>query len=286
MPLKKATLILCALIALLSSEETYSQGRKSTNKIKGVVELGSEGFNSFIIRLDKDKNWKLVKSQFGKSYLIENASSNTQITEGLINYIAEISEAGVNSYDIHFVVSSGAASQYSTAKIISIIEKMGYIVNMVSAEKEGQLAFRSVVPDSRKNETLVIDVGSSNTKISWLEKKEIISISTHGSKYFKNNISDTIVCKDLNEIASMMPESRTKSVYLIGGMPYKYAKQTRHESERYTKLDPIVSYTPKDEKERCGALILKKLQDAGRIEEYIFDWDSNFAIGFLLELPY
>jgi hypothetical protein len=263
-----------------------SQSDFEIAKTKGVIELGSDGFNSFVINVDENKNWELVKSQFGKSYLMESTSSNASIIEGLTNYVREIYEVGVDPDDIHFVVSSGAANQNTTASIVSSIEKIGYVVNVVSSEKEGQLAFKSVIPDSQKNETMVIDVGSSNTKISWLELNEIVSISTYGSKYFKNNISDTIVCKALKDVAIKMPKNRTKLVYLIGGMPYKYAKQTRQETERYTKLAPLETYTPMDEKERCGALILKKLQDVGQIEEYIFDWDSNFAIGFLLELPY
>lgn len=275
----------CLVLFIFSIQSAISQVDESAYKLKGVIELGSSGFNSFIIKLDKNKNWELVKSQFGKSYLMESTSKNS-IIEGLKEYINEIYETGVNAADIHFVVSSGAIRQKTTGSIISEIQELAYTVNMVSAEKEGQLAFKSVIPDSQKNKTMVIDVGSTNTKISWFENNEIVSISTYGSKFYKSNIDDSVVYKDLREVASKMPKSKNKTVYLIGGMPYKLAKQTREGSERYTKLAPLESYAPKDEKERCGSLILKELRDIGKIEEYVFDWDSNFSIGFLLELAY
>ncbi|HEY9702052.1 MAG TPA: hypothetical protein V6C58_06380, partial [Allocoleopsis sp.] len=34
-------------------------------KLKGVVELGASGFNSFIINIDAQKDWKLEKAEYG-----------------------------------------------------------------------------------------------------------------------------------------------------------------------------------------------------------------------------
>jgi hypothetical protein len=38
-----------------------------TANFAGVVELGASGFNSFIIKVDKEKRWNLEKSEFGNS---------------------------------------------------------------------------------------------------------------------------------------------------------------------------------------------------------------------------
>ena len=200
--------------------------------------------------------------------------------------MTDLKQDGVSDANIHFVVSSGAYKQKVTGPIIEDLRKLGYTVNVVTSEKEGQLAFKSVVPDSQKDKTMIIDVGSSNTKISWASKGEIISISTYGSKFFKSEEEYSIVIKNLKAVASRIPSSKTETVYLIGGMPYKYAKQSRKGDERYTQLAPIETYIPQSEKERCGAIILRELRDAAQIKQYVFDWDSNFSIGFLLELPY
>lgn len=275
------------VIAFSTLTQAKINVQNDAQKIKGVIELGSEGFNSFIIKMDKEKNWELVKSQFGKSYTLDGIATTYIISEGLRNYMNELEQDGVSNDNIHFVVSSGAYKQEVTGPIIANLKKMGFTVNVVSSEMEGQLAFRSVVPDSRKGECLVIDIGSSNTKISWMENNRIVSVSTFGSKYFKENISDEQVTTNLlNEIGPKLPKDRMSKVYLIGGMPYKFAKQTRVGNERYTTLAPLNSYTIKDEKERCGKMILEKLQSAGQIKEFVFDWDSNFSIGFLLEQPF
>ncbi|MBK6339196.1 MAG: hypothetical protein IPF63_06230 [Bacteroidetes bacterium] len=41
-------------------------------KLKGVVELGATGFNSFIVNIDAQKNWKLEKADYGASLVYEN----------------------------------------------------------------------------------------------------------------------------------------------------------------------------------------------------------------------
>ncbi|MFK7954334.1 MAG: hypothetical protein AB8B73_15895 [Ekhidna sp.] len=265
---------------------SYSQEETNAFKLKGVIELGASGFNSFIISMDKEKNWKLIKSQYGKSYTLDGIATTYTTKVGLKNYMNDLKEDGVADEDIHFVVSSGAYQQEITGPIINNLKEMDFRVNIVDSEEEGQLAFKSVVPDSQRNSTMMIDVGSSNTKISWTSEGKIVSISTYGSRFFKSDEADSIVLKNLKKTAAKIPESKTETVYLIGGMPYKYAKQTRQGNERYTKLRQIETYTPQSEKERCGSIILKELRDTAGIQEYIFDWDSNFSIGFLLELPF
>ena len=45
----------------------YTSPAPVDGKLKGVVELGASGFNSFIIKVDKQKRWSLEKSEFGKT---------------------------------------------------------------------------------------------------------------------------------------------------------------------------------------------------------------------------
>lgn len=77
-------------------------------KLKGVVELGASGFNSFIVRIDANKNWKLEKAEFGSSLVYENMATDDDVRNGLKNYIRGMLDFGVGGKDIHFVVSSGA----------------------------------------------------------------------------------------------------------------------------------------------------------------------------------
>ena len=61
----------------------YTAPEPVNGKLRGVVELGATGFNSFIIRADAQKNWKLEKADYGSSLLYESMTNDADITAGL-----------------------------------------------------------------------------------------------------------------------------------------------------------------------------------------------------------
>lgn len=263
-----------------------SQTTKIKGKMKGVVELGSDGFNSFIITVDKDKNWVLEKAEYGNSNVLEGDATEATVLSGLKTYIKEFVDFGVPSNEIHFVASSGALIMKTTDAILKALKTLGYVVNEVSPEAEGKLAFVCVMPNSEKNSAYVIDVGAGNSKVSWLDGDEIITKSTYGAKYYIGFVEDDKAYSAAKKISMDIPKNFAKKAYVIGGIPYKFAKQTRKDKERYTKLASLEKFKPKNEKEKGGQTILRGLRDGSGAEEFVFDWDSNFTIGFLLQLPY
>ncbi|MFN3380326.1 MAG: hypothetical protein ACK41O_12790, partial [Runella zeae] len=118
---------------------SYTAPEPVDGTLKGVVELGASGFNSFVVNVDKDKNWKLEKAEFGNSMVIENMASDYDIRVGLKKYISGMIDHGVSGKNIHFVVSSGALKADITQKIIRVLKDMGYMVNTVTPEQEGTL---------------------------------------------------------------------------------------------------------------------------------------------------
>src|SRR5689334_1026001 len=46
---------------------SYTPPAPTNGKLKGVVEMGASGFNSFIVKIDPQKNWQLEKAEFGNS---------------------------------------------------------------------------------------------------------------------------------------------------------------------------------------------------------------------------
>ena len=83
-----------------------------------------------------------------------------------------------------------------------------------------------------------------------------------------------------------MDKKYTGKAYVIGGVPYKLAKQSRTGKERYTTLSKLESYKPKNEKEAGGLKILQGIYEGCGTPDMIFDWDANFTIGFLIKMPY
>jgi hypothetical protein len=265
---------------------SYTPVEPQSGKLKGVVELGASGFNSFIIKIDEQKNWKLEKAEFGNSLVLENMASDADIQLGLKRYIGSKLDFGVPPRDIHFVVSSGAAKAENAQKIIAALKSMKYVVNTVTAEQEGILALKCALPPQFNASAFVVDIGSGNTKISWREGSGVKSLETYGSKYFQEGLDDNKVYDQVAAIARQVPAALRGTCFIIGGTPFKLAKEVRQEKERFTLLKSPGYYSLSDAKDKAGTNIYRAIRDATDCQTFVFDWDANFTIGFLLELPY
>jgi hypothetical protein len=254
-------------------------------ELKGVVEVGASGFNSFVVNIDKEKNWEAISKDFGQSFVYEGLASTDDIRMGLKKYIASMAEKGVKSKNIHFVISSGAQKEPKTAIIASELKKMGYVVNLVTAEQEGKLALKSVLPKQYYDNSFVVDIGSGNTKISYPNGATLTSMEAPGAKYYEKDMTDAFVYNEVKSKALTIPKNKSEVCFIIGGVPFELAKQTRQNDERYTVLAASSKYIAGDKKKvACGLNIYKALQDATGCDTFVFDWDANFSIGFLLSL--
>jgi hypothetical protein len=256
----------------------------ANGKLKGVVELGATGFNSFIIRIDNQKNWKLEKAEFGASLVYEKLATDEDVRAGLKTYIANMLAFGVNPADIHFVISSGAKKVEITSKIIETLKTMKYFVNEVTAEQEGKLALRCVLPKGFENKAFVTDIGSGNTKISWINGGQVSALEASGAKYFQNNQTDDAVFQEVSAKAGQVPSNLRETCFIIGGVPFELAKQIRNGKERYTVLKAPGNYKADGAKQTAGLNIYNAIAQSTGCKQFIFDWDSNFTIGFLLNL--
>ena len=263
---------------------TYTPPAPTAGKLRGVVELGASGFNSFIVRVDEQKAWKLEKADFGNSLVLENMATDFDIREGLKKYIAGMLDFGVGGRDIHFVVSSGAAKAENTQKIVRALKSLNYVVNTVTPEQEGRLALRSVLPEAYRDNAFVVDIGSGNTKISWMKGGEINAVEGPGSKYFQSGTDDAAIYAQVKEKASDVPQSNRQTCFIIGGIPYELAKKVRNGKERYTVLNAPTAYQGDNAKQKAGLNIYKAIADATGCQQFVFDWDANFTIGYLLTL--
>jgi hypothetical protein len=263
----------------------YDAPEPVNGTLKGVVELGASGFNSFIIKVDPQKRWKLEKAEFGNSLVTENMATDADIRVGLKRYIGGMLDYGVSGKNIHFVVSSGAAKADVTTKITSALKSLGYQVNQVTPEQEGQLGLKSVLPELYNERAFVADIGSGNTKISWMENNRIRAIETYGAKYYQDNVEDGKVYNEVLAKAKQVPTGLRKTCFIIGGVPFEMAKEVRKGKERYTVLSAPAAYKLENAKSKAGINIYKAIADGTGTNQFVFDWDANFTIGFLLSLP-
>jgi hypothetical protein len=157
-------------------------------------------------------------------------------------------------------------------------------VNNVTPEQEAKFGFKSTVPSSFGDNSFMVDIGSGNTKVSWDESGDLKTMELPGAKYYEKERSDEEVYDEVKRAAARIPEGKRNVGFIIGGVPFTLANQHRKDEERYTVLKSPQSYKPVDKKMASGLNIYKAIVDATNTDTFVFDWDANFTIGFLLSL--
>jgi hypothetical protein len=262
----------------------YTPEKPENGTLRGVVEVGATGFNSFVINMDAQKRWEIVSKDFGESLAYEGLATTDDIRIGLKKYLAAMFDKGVSNNNMHFVISSGAQKEPKTTTISNELKKMGYVVNNVTADQEAKFAFRATVPPSFADNSFLVDIGSGNTKVSWDEGGNLKAMELPGAKYYEKGTADNSVYDDVKTRATTIPEGKRNVGFVLGGVPFTLAKQHRKGEERYTVLKAPQDYKAADKKMAAGLNIYKGLVDATQTDTFVFDWDANFTIGFLLSL--
>lgn len=262
----------------------YTPEEPENGQLRGVVEVGATGFNSFVINMDNQNRWKIVSKDFGESLAYEGLATTEDIRLGLKKYLSAMFDKGVNSRNMHFVISSGAQKEPKTAIISNELKKMGFVVNNVTPEQEARFALKATVPPPFADNSFMVDIGSGNTKVSWEEGGSIRTQELPGAKYYDKSLSDEEVYTQVKNAVSKVPEAKRNVCFIIGGVPFMMANQHRKGEERYTVLREPQSYPPKDKRMASGLNIYKAIIDATGTDTFVFDWDANFTIGFLLGL--
>lgn len=265
-------------------EFNYVPEKPVNGTLRGVVELGATGFNSFVINMDNQKRWEIVSKDFGESLAYEGLATTEDIRAGLKKYISGMFDKGVAKNNIHFVISSGAQKEPKTTTISNELKKMGYVVNNVTPDQEARFGLKATVPPSFADNSFMMDIGSGNTKVSWEENGNLKTMELPGAKYYEKGTSDEQVYDEVKKQAAKIPEGKRNVGFIIGGVPFTLAKQHRKGEERYTVLKAPQDYKPVDKKMSSGLNIYKAFVDATQTDTFVFDWDANFTIGFLLSL--
>jgi hypothetical protein len=265
---------------------SYLPEKPVEGKLKGVVEVGASGFNSFVVSIDQQKRWEIIAQDFGQSLMYEGLATSADISEGLEKYISSMASQGVDRKDMHFLISSGAQKEPKTKTIGDELKKMGFGVIMVKAQQEGEWALSCILPASYEGTAFVADIGSGNTKLAWVNGENIEVLEAPGSKYYEKDMKNEDVYAMVKEMASKIPSANRKVCFVMGGSPYDLVKQHRNGEERYTVLKNPEDYTAPKPKTKAGLNIYKAIKDGTGCETFVFDWSGNFAIGYLLELAY
>lgn len=250
-------------------------------QLKGIIEIGSFGLNAFIVLVDGNNNWALKNSKYARNE-ITNDCKVENMKDTIHLYLSDFKKFNISSKHIYFVISSGALKEPKNKFYTQFVHEIGYDIHEITAEQEGYYSFIATIPNTLINKSFIVDMGSTNTQIAWIKNNEIKVLETVGSKYKQKNILDNEAFDEVYEKASNIPKSNRRYCFIIGGVPYLMAKENRLENERYTTLKKADNYCFHDERSLSGLNLYKAIQSSTNCNHFIFDWDSNFAIGFLL----
>lgn len=228
----------------------------------GVVEIGSKGVRGFVFDCGSTGVGGTVKSYLGCSLpskqpgplnvtpLDPDALEDT--LQAVAKLLQQVEDYGVTPENIYVVGSSGVSQAPHKDKLIERITSQIKPVNQVSfvkVEEEVRYAFDGVIAmlpgkyqDARRRAAVVIDIGSGNTKGSYLEingdAERFVSFSIpFGTKTATKAIDETkgesnfvsaakqwygdkllpLLSDELDRVPGMINRGR---VYLIGGIPW------------------------------------------------------------------
>ncbi|MEQ8904194.1 hypothetical protein [Ekhidna sp.] len=262
----------------------YEPEKPQKGKLNAVIELGALGLNYFIISIDAQGRWDLKKAKYGRSNLIYGVNSTAEITAKINEFKNEIINFGVAGKDIHLLASSSVVKTDQVSVLNEKLKSLNLKIKSINADMEAQYALMATIPREFIEESFLVDIGSGNTKISWVQDTDTLSIEIHGSKYFLSDVQDTTVFREVRDAILEVPTQNRNLCFVLGGMIYEFVKDEINSSEkRYFVLDPPDAYPIDNEKLKAAYVIYNALY-LEPTYSYIFDSKSNFSIGYLISL--
>ncbi|MFK7953015.1 MAG: hypothetical protein AB8B73_09230 [Ekhidna sp.] len=261
----------------------YKPEKPSNGKLYATIEIGSSGLNYFIVNMDAQNRWELIKSGFGESALIDGEVDTDAIFLKIESYKRSIIKAGVSKNNIYVIASSSAIELRKIQEIKSRLSISGIKLRRINAMQEGYYDLIATIPKEFIEESFLVDIGSGSTKITWISSVDTTSLETLGSKYYLNEIQDTTVFRTVRDILIRIPETNRNLCFLLGGIPYEFAAATNKKKGRYTLLEAPSKYSPSTLKGKSGKIIYDAIH-LNPTFSYIFDWDANFSIGYLMNM--
>ena len=270
-------------IPAFQSSFDYQPEPPVDGKLLGIIELGYSGFNSFIVRMDKQDRWSLEKAMYSESYVGDNKITFDQVISKIELFKTDMLDYGVGNDDINFVASSSAIRNQKVVDISQRLRRLNIGLITVSAEQEGYYSLYATVPKEFRENAFMIDIGSGNTKISWIENNEPKSVETYGSRYYEVGTSDQQARIGIKDAIAQVPNKNRQLCFMVGKIPHLLATITNNRTRRYTVLESPEAYTFSEDKEKAGLNIYDAIWEESTFS-YVFDWDSNFSIGVLMNV--
>lgn len=206
-----ASLILFNLL-IAPAQNTYVAKYESSTVFAGI-EVGSKGVKMSLLEMEKNAR------QTGAFHILRDTTINTdfisftqstyQATVGALNslYDVAVKDYHIPTANVYTAISSGVHIQAEKENKLNWVDQLINAfrfnfneperkVTVVDVKEEARLSHLGIVPDSRRYNTFLIDIGSGNTKGGYFPSGNTTDFKlfqlTWGTKSVANNTEKTM----------------------------------------------------------------------------------------------
>ncbi len=173
--------VLLAMIAFQSLAQDSFKQKYSSSTIFAGIEVGSKGVKMSILEVGKNAKtngaFNILKDTSVNTDFISFTPSTSQATlAGLTGlYQTALKDYKIPAKRIYTVVSSGVKGQAEKDNQMNLVNELitsfkskikepGREVEVVDVQQEARLSHLGIIPDARRYNTFLIDIGSGNAK--------------------------------------------------------------------------------------------------------------------------
>ena len=233
--------------------------------------------------IDRSGRWTLNKADAGNTEVFEHLATDDNLKKSLKNYINNLIEYGVTQTEIHFIARESNVQIPQIKQIIAMLETIGYEVTTVSGQQEAADILRAGLPKKYQANGFVLDIEKAQTVIAFAEDSSLTNGSnTYGSHYAEKGITDEQARNSLSQLAVTVPQQKRKVCFVIGTGTSDFLGALNN-NERFMAMKSPESYESSGSA-KGGLNIYKAVYEKTGCRQFIYDGQSNAAVGYLLRL--
>lgn len=260
--------------------DVHSLSAKPINpQLRAAVQITDGSMNAYIASIDRSNRWALNKADIGNTEVFGHLANAEDLKKSLKAYINSLIEFGVAKTDIHFIVRDSDARKQQIPQITSMVETLGYDVVTISTQQEASDILRAGLPAKYSSEGFVLDIEKTNTVIAFAEDSSHVNgLNTYGSHYPEKGITDESLNKSVSQVAGTVPKERRQVCFVMGQGAGEFLGA--QQGDMFMKMKDPGSYGSTG----GGLNIYKAVYEATGCNQFIYNWESNAAVGYLLRL--
>jgi hypothetical protein len=186
------------------------------------------------------------------------------------DYIAGITNYGIDKRNIHFVAASGSDSHVMTE-----IRNMGFTISLFDSQKKVRWGFKATVPKQYEKSSFFVEISPDKTVIAWMEDETV--------RVKESSASGEQRIQEIRRLAKDIPTNKRGYCFIAGDVPAKMAMSHRADNERYTVLNAPDAYSFADVREQNALAVYRAVYEASGCNTFVYDQNSNPVIGYFLE---